>query len=160
MRLIIGAIGKLKTGAERDLYERYVARLADISRRAALGPVKLVELPESRSANANERQADEALRLLQTASQADAVIALAESGQSLSSAAFAALLQRHRDQGRQCLAFLIGGPDGHGGDVLARAQLTLSLGAMTLPHGLARVVLAEQLYRAATILVGHPYHRS
>ena len=78
----------------------------------------------------------------------------------MSSTAFAALMRRHRDQGRQGLAFLIGGPDGHGADVLNKAELTLSLGAMTLTHGLARVVLAEQLYRAATIIIGHPYHRS
>ena len=65
-----------------------------------------------------------------------------------------------RDDGRAALVFLIGGPDGHGDEVLRSADLSLSLGRMTLPHGLARVVLAEQIYRAVTILAGHPYHRS
>ena len=65
-----------------------------------------------------------------------------------------------RDSGAKCLGLLIGGPDGHGEAVLSAARLKLSFGAMTLPHGLARVVLTEQLYRAATILSGHPYHRA
>lgn len=160
MRLMIGAVGKLKSGAERDLYDRYASRLAGLSRNAALGPIELIELAESRASIVRERQIDEALRLIKTCAQADTVVALHESGQSLSSSAFAALLRRHRDQGRQACAFLIGGPDGHGADVLTKAELTLSLGAMTLTHGLARVVLAEQLYRAATIIIGHPYHRS
>ena len=73
---------------------------------------------------------------------------------------FAAWLRHRRDGGVGTLAFLLGGADGHGPDVLAATALTLSLGPLTLPHGLARVVLAEQLYRAATILAGHPYHRA
>ena len=77
----------------------------------------------------------------------------------LTSTAFADLLKRHRDDGCKELAFLMGGPDGHGPAIAQAAQVRLSLSAMTLPHGLARAVLAEQLYRASTLLSGHPYHR-
>ena len=78
----------------------------------------------------------------------------------MTSAAFANLLRKKRDDGIRDMAFLIGGPDGHGAEIRQTAQSALSLSAMTLPHGLARVMLAEQLYRAATIIAGHPYHRS
>ena len=159
MRLLIVAVGKLKDGAERELYERYAGRLAAMSRQVALGPIELIEMPESRAGSALERQVDEAVRLLKAVTQAEVVVALHETGQSLSSVAFASQLRTHRDQGRQCLAFMIGGPDGHGVDALQKAAFKLSLSAMTLPHGLARVVLSEQLYRAATIISGHPYHR-
>lgn len=160
MRLLIAAVGKLKDGAERELYERYADRLAAMSRQMALGPIELIEMPESRAGSAPERQTDEAVRLLKAVAQAEVIVALHETGQSLSSVAFASQLRTHRDQGRQCLAFMIGGPDGHGADALQKAAFKLSLGAMTLPHGLARVVLSEQLYRAATIISGHPYHRA
>jgi 23S rRNA (pseudouridine1915-N3)-methyltransferase len=87
-------------------------------------------------------------------------VALDERGKALSSDAFARLMGHKRDDGVASLAFLIGGPDGNGKAVLDAADLTLSLGSMTLPHGLARVVLIEQVYRAVTILSGHPYHRA
>jgi 23S rRNA (pseudouridine1915-N3)-methyltransferase len=87
-------------------------------------------------------------------------VVLEPTGKSLTSEAFAAFLRDTRDGGAKTCLFLIGGPDGHGESVLTTASLKLSLGALTLPHGLARVVLVEQLYRAATILSGHPYHRA
>ena len=87
------------------------------------------------------------------------VVCLDETGKGLSSTALTDWIRLRRDQGVASIAFLIGGPDGHGAAVRERADLTLSLGAMTWPHGLARVLLLEQLYRAATILAGHPYHR-
>ena len=90
---------------------------------------------------------------------ADAVIALDETGRMLTSPDFARLIAKLRDEGRKTTALLIGGADGLGRDVVDTAHLTLSFGAITLPHQLARIVLAEQLYRAATILSGHPYHR-
>jgi 23S rRNA (pseudouridine1915-N3)-methyltransferase len=98
--------------------------------------------------------------LLKAASGAEATVALDGGGRALSSEAFARWLAERRDGGMKTLAILIGGPDGHGAAALEGAALRLSLGAMTLPHGLARIVLAEQLYRAATILAGHPYHRA
>ena len=159
MKVLIAAIGKLKDGGERELYVRYADRLAALSRQAALGPIDLIELPDSRASSSAERQADEASRLLKVASKAEVIVALDENGQNYTSPAFAAMLRKSSDQGRSGIAFLIGGADGQGTDVLQKSHFKLSLGTMTLPHGLARVVLAEQLYRAATIITGHPYHR-
>jgi 23S rRNA (pseudouridine1915-N3)-methyltransferase len=102
---------------------------------------------------------EEARRLLEVAAGAR-IVMLDARGKGQTSEAFAAELRRARDGGVEAIAFLIGGADGHGEAVRAAASQTLSLGAMTLPHGLARVVLAEQLYRAATIIAGHPYHRA
>ena len=160
MRIVIAAIGRLKDGGERELLDRYVGRIDSNARVSAIGPVTIHEFPESRSSDAASRKADEASRLLRIAGDADGLIALDEHGRATSSADFARLIGNHRDEGTKSLAFLIGGPDGHGDPVLAAAKLKLSLSAMTLPHGLARVVLAEQIYRTVTILTGHPYHRT
>lgn len=159
MRLTLAAIGKLKDGPERELFERYWQRLEAAGRRLSIGPCALVELPESRAAAAELRMADEAQRLLAKLGDSR-IILLDERGKSISSDAFAALVRRHRDGGLASLAFVIGGPDGHGAAIRGRAGDVLSFGAMTMPHGLARVVLAEQLYRTATIIAGHPYHRA
>lgn len=159
MRLTIAAVGRLKDGPERELYLKYAKRVDDAGRAVALGPLVLSEIAEARQASAGQRRADEAARLLTAAGAADFTVILDETGKVFSSTAFAAFLAARRDEGRRSTAFLIGGPDGHGDAVRSKAQLTLSLSPMTLPHGLARIVLAEQLYRAATILAGHPYHR-
>ena len=160
MRVIVAAIGRLKDGGERDLFERYRQRFDQNGRGLSLGPLSLVELPESRLGDVTLRKACEAGRLLKAAASADLLMTLDEHGRSLTSLAFADHLRRVRDDGTSTIAFLIGGPDGHGPDVGSASALTLSLGSLTLPHGLARVVLAEQLYRATTILSGHPYHRA
>jgi 23S rRNA (pseudouridine1915-N3)-methyltransferase len=159
MRLIVAAVGRLKD-AERDLYGRYAKRFDAGGRSLGLGPLQLTEIGESRAATPDLRKDDEAQRLLKAASAAEVTVALDEEGRAVSSEAFAQWLAERRDGGAKAMAFLIGGPDGHGKGVLDAAALKLSLGAMTLPHGLARIVLAEQLYRAATILAGHPYHRA
>lgn len=160
MRVTIAAIGRLKEGGERELYDRYAKRFDHSGRAASLGPLNLFEYPESRGASAALRKADEGARLLKAAARASLIIALDEHGTPANSTAFAALLGKWRDEGTTSIAFLIGGPDGHSPEVLASAKLKLTLSPMTLPHGLARVVLAEQLYRATTILSGHPYHRA
>lgn len=160
MRIVIAAVGRLKDGPERQLFERYRDRLAAVGRGLGWGPIDVVEIPESRAADAASRRSDEAARLLAKAGDAGNIIALDENGRELTSEGFAAQLQQRRESGLSSLAFLIGGPDGHGPAALARADLKLSLGKMTLPHMLVRVILAEQLYRAATILTGHPYHRN
>lgn len=160
MRLAILAVGRLKDGPERALYLTYAKRLDEAGRALALGPLALHELAEGRAQTVPQRREDEARRLLERAGDGSVTVALDENGKTLSSEAFARWLAQQRDDGARSVAFLIGGPDGHGADVLGNAQLKLSLGAMTLPHGLARIVLAEQLYRAATILAGHPYHRA
>jgi len=160
MRILIAAVGKLKEDAERTICERYRTRFDASGRGIGLGPLQIEELSESRAADAGVRKRDEAARLLSLSGQSTVRIALDVKGAPLSSSQFAAALARHRDDGCKSLALLIGGPDGHGEATLHAASSKLSLGPMTLPHGLARVVLIEQLYRAATILSGHPYHRA
>jgi 23S rRNA (pseudouridine1915-N3)-methyltransferase len=158
MRVAIAAVGRLKSGAEQRLVERYAERLS--GRAAGIGPLRIEEIVEGKQATAVARREDEAERLLRAAGDADMRIALDTGGKMLSSVAFARLLGDQRDAGISTLAFLIGGPDGHGAAALQRAGMKLSLGPMTLPHGLARAVLCEQIYRAMTILSGHPYHRA
>ncbi len=160
MRIIIAAVGRLKDGPERQLFERYRDRLAGSGRALGWGPVDVIEIPESRASDATARKSDEAARLLVRAGAANTKVVLDEHGRELTSEAFASLLRKQRESGTSSFAFLIGGPDGHGPEALASADLKLSFGKMTLPHMLVRVLLAEQLYRAATILTGHPYHRS
>ena len=160
MRLTVAAIGRLKDGGESDLVERYVKRFDDVGRGLGLGPIRIVEFPESRAAGAPQRKSDEAKRLIDATQETPVRVALDESGKQLSSEAFAKWIAAERDGGTKALSFLLGGADGHGNAALTGAKLKLSLGLMTLPHGLARVVLLEQLYRAATILARHPYHRS
>lgn len=159
MRIVIAAVGRLKDGPERELLDRYVKRAGQAGRGLGLAPVDVLETPEGRAETAPLRQADEAGRLLKLTDKCEVLLALDEGGRTLASRDFAGLLAKHRDAGAAQIGFLIGGADGHGEPVLAKAGMKLSLGLMTLPHGLARIVLAEQVYRAMTILAGHPYHR-
>jgi 23S rRNA (pseudouridine1915-N3)-methyltransferase len=159
MRLIVCAVGRLKEGPERALLEKYRDRFAPLAKRLGLAPVAWHELGESRAADASRRREEEGAALLKIAREAKLLVALDEHGKPLGSEAFARLLAKARDDGAKAAGILIGGPDGLSDAVRAAAHLQLSLGALTLPHGLARIVLAEQLYRAATILSGHPYHR-
>lgn len=159
MRIEILAIGRLKDQAEAEIISRYQKRFDQVGRACGLGPLGIKDFSESRFAVAEERKAEEAERLLSAAGRS-MIIVLEVAGRTISSEEFARHLQRLADQGTKSCAFLIGGPDGHGEQVLTAAALKISLGPFTLPHGLARVVLAEQLYRAATILTNHPYHRA
>ena len=160
MRIVLGAIGRLKDGVERTLFERYWERLQAGGRKVGLAPLRLVEIVESREAGTAARQDAEAVRLVASAGDDAYIVSLDERGKAMTTAAFTDLLRLRSEGGSKGMAFLIGGPDGHGAAVREAADLTLSLSAMTLPHGLARVLLAEQLYRASTILSGHPYHRA
>jgi len=160
MRLALLCIGRLKDGPERELFARYWDRLSAQGRPLGLGPLRLVEAPEGRDRSIAARQAEEAGRLDKSLASDSHVVLLDSRGKSLTSEKIAAHLASQRDAGCAEMAFVIGGPDGFSDEIVAKANLRLSLGAITLPHGLARVVLAEQLYRAATILAGHPYHRS
>ncbi len=159
MRVSVIAVGRLKDSAERALADRYFDRFDKLGRGIGLGPIDKVELAESRARNSGARRDEEAVALVGRVPQRAQTVALDATGEQLTSEEFAALIARWRDEGVPYLAFVIGGPDGLGAGVTNGADLSLSLGRMTLPHGLARVVLAEQLYRAATILAGHPYHR-
>jgi 23S rRNA (pseudouridine1915-N3)-methyltransferase len=160
MRLIVCAVGRLKEGPERALLEKYRDRFAPLAKRLGFAPVVWHELGESRAAEAARRREEEGSALLKLAREAEYLIALDERGRALASEAFARILAKARDGGTRAAAILIGGPDGLSEEVRAAAHLQLSFGAVTLPHGLTRIVLAEQLYRAATILSGHPYHRA
>ena len=159
MRLLIAAVGKLKQGPERELIRHYLGRAEAAGRKLHLSPLAIIELPESRAATAKARKAAEGEALLAKIPPSHRLIALDPSGEALSSEAFAQRLAKLRDGGAEGVAFVIGGADGLSPELLAKAK-AISLGAITLPHGLARIVLAEQLYRAATILSGHPYHRA
>lgn len=160
MRLVLACVGRLKAGAERDLVARYAERVRGAGRPLALGPLDLVEIGESPARRAEDRMAEEGAALLAACPPGSAIIALDPRGRSLTSEAFAADLEKRRDGGTPALGFLIGGADGLAEEVRARADLLLAFGPATFPHQLVRVMLAEQVYRAVTILAGHPYHRA
>jgi 23S rRNA (pseudouridine1915-N3)-methyltransferase len=160
VKIQIVAVGRLKDGPERALFGRYAERLQGLVRAASFGPLSVVELNESRASSAEARRLAEARQLLARTPGEGRIVALDERGETMTSPAFARRLESWRDNGAPCVGFLIGGPDGHGREALERAGLVLSLGPMTFPHGLARVVLMEQLYRAATLSANHPYHRA
>ena len=160
MRLTIAAIGRMKAGPEKQLADRYLDRLKKTGAPLGLDYQGLNEFPESRLKTEGERRAEEAARLVASLPPESGYLVLDESGRTLSSLEFAALLARLRDDGRRDLGLLIGGPDGHDAALRAGAASAVSLGRMTFPHQIARILLAEQLYRAATILSGHPYHRA
>lgn len=159
MRLVVVAVGKASAGPERELVKHYLDRAGKAGRALGFTAIDLVELGESRLGTAAERRKAEALAILRVVPPGALLIALDERGENLSSAAFAEGLARFRDEGQAAIVCAIGGPDGHGPDLLAAARLKLAFGAATWPHLLARVLLAEQIYRAITILAGHPYHR-
>ncbi len=149
MRITIAAVGRLRNGPIRDLISDYAKRLPwDLTTR---------EIAEGRQPG--RRKDDEATALLAAVPDGAGVIALDERGKGLTSEGLSDWLAKRRDDGQRDVAILIGGADGHGDTVLDQADLVLSLGRMTWPHMLARLLLVEQLYRAHTIQTGHPYHR-
>ncbi len=160
MKLILGAVGRLKAGPERDLAARYLERARAASRPLGLSGPDVRELDESRARRAEDRKADEAKALLALAPAGGRIVVLDERGAHLSSEQFAALIGKARDDGAPALTLFIGGADGLDESLRAKANLALAFGAMTWPHQLVRVMAAEQIYRAVTILSGHPYHRA
>ncbi len=157
MKISILAVGRLKSGAEQTQFNRYYDLFNASARNLRIAPLAIVEIGESRAATVAERKDGEAKELLGKLG-ASRLIALDEQGQMLSSYEFTAMFSRLRDEALD-VAFAIGGPDGQGEALKSAAHFHLSLGRMTLPHGLVRIVLTEQLYRALTIMQGHPYHR-
>lgn len=151
MRLTIVAVGRVRTGPVVALCEDYVRRLP--------WSVDLHEI-EVKQADAAIQRRREGERLMAALPDRAFVVALDAGGKALDSAGLAEQLAAWRDQGRRELAFVIGGADGLDEAVLGRADFVLSLGPMTWPHLLVRVMLTEQLYRASSILSGHPYHRA
>ncbi|MBC7158278.1 MAG: 23S rRNA (pseudouridine(1915)-N(3))-methyltransferase RlmH [Rhodobacteraceae bacterium] len=156
MRVRLCVVGRLRAGPERALVDDYLARFARTGRPLGLGPAEEVEADDRRGGG----PVAEGAALLRALPAGAALCALDERGRRLDSPGFAELLAGWRDAGRPLAAFAIGGADGLSDAVRARADVAVSFGAMVWPHMLARVMLAEQLYRAATILAGGPYHRA
>ncbi|MBW6507502.1 MAG: 23S rRNA (pseudouridine(1915)-N(3))-methyltransferase RlmH [Rhodobacteraceae bacterium] len=156
MRVAVCAVGRLRAGPEAVLIADYLDRFGKTGRALGLGPAQVLEVEDRKGGGMVAEAA-----LLERAVPAGALlVALDERGAVLSSPEFAGKLAGWRDGGRQDVAFVIGGADGLGPGLRAKADFSLSFGQMVWPHMLARVMLAEQLYRAATILAGGPYHRA
>ena len=160
MRLIVAAIGRLKAGPDRELAERFRDRVAKGGRAVGLRDIEIVEIRESRAQEAAKRVLEESIALANLIPEGAVVVALDQSGEALASESITGVLRGWRDAGRPAAVFCIGGADGLGPELTARADLTLAFGAATWPHQLVRIMLLEQLYRAVTILAGHPYHRA
>lgn len=160
MRLVLIGVGRLKSGPERDLAGRYLTRLSASARSAGLTGVDLREIDESRERRPDDRKAEEARAIVAALPAGAVAAALDERGAAMPSAAFAGRIGKARDCGAPVFALVIGGPDGLDAAFRQSCALTIAFGAMTWPHQLVRVMAAEQLYRAVTILTGHPYHRA
>jgi 23S rRNA (pseudouridine1915-N3)-methyltransferase len=159
MRLVLLAVGKLKPGPERELAEGYIARAKSGCRDAGLGALEMRELSVSRRPRVEDRRAEEA-EAISAATPVEARVALLdERGQSLGSEEFSGDIVRARDAGVSTYVVAIGGPDGFDPTLRNKAGLVVSFGRMTWPHQLMRAMAAEQIYRATTIMRGHPYHR-
>jgi len=156
MRIRICAVGRLRTGPEHDLIDDYLTRFDRCGRAFGVGPATIHEVEDKKGGGPDA----EAALLLRAIPAGALICALDERGALMSSIGFAEQLACWRDDGRGDAAFVVGGADGIAPALRARADTCLSLGKMVWPHMLARVMLCEQLYRAATILAGTPYHRA
>jgi 23S rRNA (pseudouridine1915-N3)-methyltransferase len=160
MHLVVIAVGRLKQGPERELAERYSERIGELGRKLGFRGLTIHELSESRARDTATRINEEAAAISAQIPEKSVVVALDERGESIDSAAFARHLGRWRDESVGNTIFVIGGADGLSPDLRRKAKLKLAFGAATWPHQIVRVMLLEQIYRAATILAGHPYHRA
>ena len=151
MKITFAAVGRLRSGPLKEAFDDYARRLKP--------PPSLREIEKGRGSSAPERTRNEARALSRALPKGATVVALDETGTPVSSRYFAARIAQWQDRGTQDLAFLIGGADGLAPEITANAAAVLGFGRQTWPHFLVRVMLAEQLYRAHTILTGHPYHR-
>ena len=155
MKVHLCVVGRLRAGPEKTLIDDYLTRFQRSGRVLGLGPVNLVEVEDKKNLGM-KAEADLLRRAIPTGSS---LCVLDERGKQLASPDFAANIARFRDDGAQNLTFVIGGADGLDPSLHAEANLSLSFGKMVWPHMIARLMLSEQLYRAATILSGTPYHR-
>jgi 23S rRNA (pseudouridine1915-N3)-methyltransferase len=159
MRIVIAAVGRLKQGPERELAERYRKRAADAGRSVGLAAFDVIEIRESRADNVGRRMLEESIAIANVIPDRAVTVILDERGESVSSPSFAGHLQGWRTQSRPAAVFMIGGADGLAPSLRERASLAIAFGTATWPHQLVRIMLLEQLYRAVTMLSGHPYHR-
>jgi 23S rRNA (pseudouridine1915-N3)-methyltransferase len=160
MRIVIAAVGRLKQGPERELAADYRKRAETVGRGFGLRDIEIVEIRESRAGDAERRRLEESIAIANVIPERATIVILDERGTSLDSGALAATLREWRAEGRPAVCFIIGGADGLAATLREQARLRLAFGAATWPHQLARIMLLEQLYRAGTILAGHPYHRA
>src|SRR3954466_8530275 len=159
MRIMIAAVGRLKQGPERDLAERYHKRAAATGCSVGMADIDIVEIRESRADNAERRMLEESIAIANLIPEGAVTGILDERGESVSSASFAGHLQGWRAEDRSAVVFIIGAADGLAAALRDKAKLAIAFGAATWPHQFVRIMLLEQLYRAMTILSGHPYHR-
>lgn len=159
MRLLIAAVGRLKSGPEAELVLDYVERARRLGRSIGFPDVAVVEIEAPKALAGETRRTRESELLLAATPAGASLAALDERGDLLTSDEFAGLLERWRDAAASSAAFLIGGADGHAETLGAKADRRIAFGRATFPHLLVRTMLAEQIYRAMTILAGHPYHR-
>jgi 23S rRNA (pseudouridine1915-N3)-methyltransferase len=160
MRIVIAAIGRLKQGPERELAASYRKRAEAVGRASGLRDIEIVEIRESRAQDAERRRVEESIAIANVIPERSTIVILDERGKSLDSAALAASLREWRAEDRPAVCFIIGGADGLATSLRDRAAMKLAFGTATWPHQLVRIMLLEQLYRAGTILAGHPYHRA
>jgi 23S rRNA (pseudouridine1915-N3)-methyltransferase len=160
MRIVIAAVGRLKQGPERELAESYLKNAKKIGRNFGLRDIEIVEIRESRAQDFERRRTEESIAIANIIPERAIVAILDERGDNLDSAALAAMLRKWREDDRPAACFVIGGPDGLAQSLRDQAKIRLAFGAATWPHQLVRIMLLEQLYRASTILAGHPYHRA
>ncbi|WP_342359774.1 23S rRNA (pseudouridine(1915)-N(3))-methyltransferase RlmH [Terrarubrum flagellatum] len=158
MRLNLAVVGRMKDGPERELVARYVKRAADAGRALGFSGPDVAEIAESRAPRPEDRRAAEGVSLAKAIGES-VIVCLDERGAVLSSEAIAGWLAVKRDGGTKAVAFVIGGADGLSEEMRGKAAAIWSFGAATFPHQIVRILAAEQLYRAMTILAGHPYHR-
>jgi 23S rRNA (pseudouridine1915-N3)-methyltransferase len=159
MRIIVIVVGRLKQGPERELAQRYHERFDETGRKLGFRGLTVHELTESRARDAATRMAEEAAAITALIPDRAILVAMDERGDNVDSATLAKTLGRWRDDGTPDAVFVIGGADGLSPELRRTAKLRIAFGAATWPHQLVRVMLLEQIYRSATILAGHPYHR-
>jgi 23S rRNA (pseudouridine1915-N3)-methyltransferase len=160
MRIVVAAVGRLKQGPERDLAERYRKRAADAGRGIGFRGVEIIEIRESKAHEMEKRMIEESIALASVIPERAVTILLDERGEGLDSVGLTNRIKSWRDAGRPAAVFVIGGADGLATSLRDRADLLLAFGAATWPHQIVRIMLLEQVYRAATLLAGHPYHRA
>jgi len=159
MRLTIAAVGRSRESPEQALTDLYVERARAIAPKLGISKLELFIVDTSRAASADARMKEEAEKIGPKLAAGTHRIVLDEAGRTMTSEAFAKRLRQLADSGTRDLVFVIGGPDGLAPSLRDGAQERLAFGPQTWPHLLVRAMLAEQIYRAFAILLGHPYHR-
>lgn len=160
MRIIVIAVGRLKQGPDRELAAAYRKRAEAVGRALGMRDIEIIEIRESRAQDAERRRVEESIAIANVIPAAAAIAILDERGDNLDSVTLATTIRKWREAQASAVCFIIGGADGLAQTLRDQAKLKLAFGTATWPHQLVRIMLLEQLYRAGTILAGHPYHRA